>query len=83
MSGLDISGVKFRISGRIGTKRKNLRSIYKNSIYGNFIGPFNYTSQMLRAKTLPLLYVKGHIKSNIDYSYYVSKTKNGAVSFKV
>jgi hypothetical protein len=80
---MDISGVKFRMTGRIGTKRNNLRSLYKSSIYGNFFGPFIYTAPMLRPKTLPLQFSRGQIKSNIDYSYSVSKTRNGAVSFKV
>jgi hypothetical protein len=80
---VDISGVKFRMTGRIGTKRNNLRSLYKTNIYGNFIGPYMFAGRMLRAKTLPLLYNRGHVKSNVDFSYSVSKTKNGAVSFKV
>jgi hypothetical protein len=83
ISSMDISGVKFRLTGRIGTKRNNLRSQYKASIYGNFFGPFIYTAPMLRPKTLPLQFSRGQIKSNIDYSYSVSKTRNGAVSFKV
>jgi hypothetical protein len=83
LSNVDISGVKFRMTGRVGTKRNNLRSLYKTSIYGNFFGPFNYTANMYKPKTLPIQFIRGHIKSNIDFSYSVSKTKNGAVSFKV
>lgn len=83
LTNVDISGVKFRMTGRIGTKRNNLRSLYKTNLYGNFIGPYIFAGRMLRAKTLPLLYIRGQMKSNVDFSYSVSKTKNGAVSFKV
>jgi hypothetical protein len=79
----DISGLKFRISGRPGVRRNNLRSIYKNKAYGNLFGPRHCTTKIAKPKSLSLPRLRGYLRSNIDYALMVSKSKNGSVSFKV
>jgi len=80
---LDISGIKFRITGRAGIRRNNLRSLYKTKFYGNLMGPQHFTAKMIKPKTLSLPRLRGYLRSNIDYASSVSKSKNGSISFKV
>lgn len=80
---LDISGIKFLMSGRTGIKRNNLRSVHNTRLYGNLIGP-RYTSQkIIKDKTMYIPHIKGYIKSNIDYTKAISKSKNGSISLKI
>ena len=79
----DISGIKFRIKGRAGIRRNNLRSTYKTKFYGSFLGPTHSTIKLLKAKTISTPRLRGYLKSNIDYAIKVSKSQNGAISFKV
>jgi len=79
----DISGLKLRLSGRSGTRRNNLRSTYKNRIYGNLIGPIHYNKKTKKYITIPSQKIRGYLKSNIDFALKVSKSKNGALSLKV
>jgi hypothetical protein len=79
----DISGIKFRIAGRPGIRRNNLRSLYKNRFFGNFLGPYFKTREMLKRKSISTPRLRGYVKSNIDYALSIAKTKNGSISFKV
>jgi len=79
----DISGIKFRIAGRLGIRRNNLRSLYKNRFFGNFLGPYFKTREMLKLKSISTPRLRGYVKSNIDYALSISNTKNGSISFKV
>jgi len=79
----DISGIKIRINGRVGLRRNNLRSLHKTKFYGNFFG-FRHSTQKLKK---PKMYyspkLRGYLRPHIDYAIKLSKTMNGAVSFKV
>jgi hypothetical protein len=79
----DISGIKLRICGRAGIRRNNLRSLYKTRFYGNLMGPFHLTEKMIKPKMITLPRLRGYLRSNIDYAFSVSKSKNGSISFKV
>ena len=79
----DISGIRFKLSGRLGHARSNDRSTYKHIYSGNFFGP-RHTNKLLKKKIpLNVFHIRGHIKSYIDYSRSESKTRSGAVSLKV
>jgi hypothetical protein len=80
---IDISGIKIRITGRAGIRRNNLRSLYKTKFYGNLMGPLHYVARMKKPKTITLPRLRGYLRSNIDYAFSVSKSKNGSISFKV
>ena len=79
----DISGIRMRITGRAGIRRNNLRSIYKTRFYGSFLGPRHSSIKLLKAKTISAPRIRGYLRSNIDYAFKVSKSKNGSISFKV
>jgi hypothetical protein len=72
-----------RITGRAGIRRNNLRSIYKTRFYGSFLGPRHSSIKLLKAKTISAPRIRGYLRSNIDYAFKVSKSKNGSISFKV
>lgn len=80
---LDISGIKFLIKGRTGIKRNNLRSVYKTRFYGSLIGPNYITHKLIKNKTMYIPHTKNYIKSNIDYTRAISKSKNGSISLKI
>jgi len=80
---LYISGIKFLMSGRTGIKRNNLRSIRKTKFYGNLIGPRYISDKLLKSKTVYIPHLRGYIKSNIDYTKAISKSKNGSISLKI
>ena len=79
----DITGVKFKMTGRAGIRRNNLRSMHKASFYGSFISPYHYTVKLLKPQSISLPRTRGYLRSNIDYAFGVSKSKNGSISFKV
>jgi hypothetical protein len=72
-----------RIKGRAGIRRNNLRSTYKTRFYGSFLGPKHSTIKILKAHSISTPRLRGYLKSNIDYAFSVSKSQNGAISFKV
>jgi hypothetical protein len=80
---IDVSGIKIRITGRAGIRRNNLRSLYKTKFYGNLMGPIHYVARMKKPKTISLPRLRGYLRSNIDYAFSVSKSKNGSISFRV
>jgi hypothetical protein len=80
---IDISGIKIRITGRAGIRRNNLRSLYKSKFYGNLMGPLHFVAKMKKPKTISLPRLRGYLRSNIDYAFSISKSKNGSISFKV
>jgi hypothetical protein len=81
--GFDITGIKVRITGRGGTRRNNLRSMYRTRFYGSLIGPFHSTTKLLKPISIPLQRIRGYMKANIDYAFSVSKSTNGSISLKV
>jgi hypothetical protein len=66
---IDISGVKFKLSGRSGIRRNNMRKFKKTKYFGNLIGPIHSSMRVKRNISLYNPQLIGHIKSNIDYSY--------------
>jgi hypothetical protein len=81
--GLDITGVRLTLSGRAGVVRNNLRSTYKTKFYGSLLGPSHDSSVIPKPISIGLPRLRGHVRSNIDYAFGVSKTTNGAISLKV
>jgi hypothetical protein len=79
----DVTGLKLRLSGRAGIRRNNLRSTYKNRIYGSLLGPTHLNKRTRRILTNPSTKLRGYMKPNVDYAFKVSKSKNGALSLKV
>jgi len=81
--GFDITGLQLRLSGRLGTTRNNLRSTYKNRIYGSLLGPNHLNIRSGKNITIGSPKLRGYLKPNVDFAIKISKTKNGAVSLKV
>ena len=80
---LDISGIKFKLTGRPGVIRSNVRSFSKTYFYGNLLGPRHFNSRTLKTTSLTNPILRGTIKSNIDYDYYTSKSNNGSITLKI
>jgi len=80
---LDITGVRFTLSGKAGDKSNNARSFYRTRYYGNFIGPWYTGLKTFKHKTEPMSLLRGETRSHIDYTSQYSKNQNGAISLKV
>jgi hypothetical protein len=80
---LDITGFRFRLSGRASLRRSNQRRIYITRTYGNFMGPTYKIEDKKNRVSIPTPRIRGYVKYNIDYSLDISKTRNGSISFKV
>lgn len=80
---LDITGIKFKLTGRPGVIRSNVRSFSKMYFYGNLLGPRYFNSKTLKTTSLSNPLLRGTIKSNIDYNYYTSKSNNGSITLKI
>jgi hypothetical protein len=80
---LDITGIKFKLTGRPGVIKSNVRSFSKTYFYGNLLGPRHFNSKILKTTSLMNPMLRGTIKSNIDYSYYTSKSNNGSITLKI
>jgi hypothetical protein len=79
----DISGIRFKLAGKVRHARTNDRSTYQHIYSGNFFGP-RHTHQLYHKKIpLNVYHIKGHLKSYIDYARSDSKTDGGAVSLKI
>jgi len=80
---LDISGIKFKLTGRPGVIKSNVRSFSKTYFYGNLLGVRHFNSKTLKMTSLSNPLLRGTIKSNIDYNYYTSKSNNGSITLKI
>jgi hypothetical protein len=80
---LDIGGIKFKLTGRPGVIRSNVRSFTKTYFYGNLLGPRHFNSKTLKTSSLSNYILRGTIKSNIDYDFYTSKSNNGSITLKI
>lgn len=80
---LDITGIKFILSGKAGNKSNNTRSFYRTKRYGNLIGPWYTGLKTFRKNTEPTSYLRGEIMSHLDYTNKFSKSRNGAISLKI
>ena len=80
---LDITGIKFKLTGRPGVIRSNVRSFSKTYFYGNLLGPRHFNSKTLKKISLTNPILRGTIKSNIDYNFYTSKSNNGSITLKI
>jgi hypothetical protein len=47
------------------------------------MGPLHFVAKMKKPKTISLPRLRGYLRSNIDYAFSISKSKNGSISFKV
>lgn len=79
----DITGIKFKISGRPSFKRSNNRKINKLYNYGNRLVPKHYSRKLNKNISLPSPRLRGYLKSQIESSISISKSRNGSVSLKV
>ena len=80
---LDISGIKFKLTGRPGVIKSNVRSFTKTYFYGNLLGPRHFNTKTLKTTSLSNPLLRGTIKSNVDYNYYTSKSNNGSITLKI
>ena len=80
---LDISGIKFRLAGRSGIRRSNMRKFKRTKYFGNLMGPVHTNMIIKRNISLYNAQLTGKIKSNIDYSYGWGITRNGCLSLKI
>jgi len=79
----DITGVKFKISGRPSFKRSNNRKVNNIYNYGNRLVPKHYSRILDKSISLPIPRLRGYLKSQIESSISISKSRNGSVSLKV
>jgi len=79
----DITGIKFKVSGRPSFKRSNNRKV--NNIYnhGNRLVPKHYSRILDKTISLPIPRLRGYLKPHIESSISISKSRNGSVSLKV
>ncbi|KAF2647042.1 hypothetical protein K491DRAFT_576175, partial [Lophiostoma macrostomum CBS 122681] len=71
-----VSGVRFEASGRLTRRLTAMRSIFKYRYLGslkNLRSSLNYEASTI---------VRGHVKSNSQYSIVNSKTRNGTFGLK-
>ena len=80
---LDINGIKFKLTGRPGVIRSNVRSFSKTYFYGNLLGPRHFNTKTLKTTSLSNPILRGTTKSNIDYDYSTSKSNNGSITLKI
>lgn len=80
---LDISGIKFRLGGRSGIRRTNMRKFKKIKYFGNLMGPVHSSMKVKKNISLYNPQILGHIRSNIDYSCAWGITRNGCLSLKI
>jgi len=81
--GIDLKGIRFRLSGRSGMIKSVSRGLYKNYYYGNFLGPRHFIKKKGFYVSLYHTVLRGSIKSNIDYTNIIGVTANGCISLKV
>ena len=81
--GIDITGIKFRLGGRIGISASNARRFKKFYFFGNLIGPRHYNKRTRKTTNLTNPILRNTIKSNIDYAYSVGVNRNGCITLKV
>jgi hypothetical protein len=72
----DITGFRMEAKGRLTKRVKAARSVLKISYKGNLL---NIDSSL---RGLSSVLLKGNLKSNVQYSKYVSKTKIGSFGIK-
>lgn len=72
-----INGVRFEASGRLTRRLTASRSISKKKYVGNLRNISSYD------KKISSVMLRGHVKSNIQYTNINSKTPNGAYGLKV
>ena len=71
-----VSGVRFEVSGRLTRRLTASRSIFKYRYKGslkNIHSSYNKLSSVM---------IRGHVKSNLQYTIVHSKTRNGAFGLK-
>jgi hypothetical protein len=79
----DISGIRFKLAGKVRHARSNARSTYKDIYSGNFFGP-RHTHPLFHKKIpLNVQHIRGRMKSYIDYARSDAWTDGGAVSLKI
>lgn len=79
----DISGIKLKLSGRSNYRRSNDRTSRKYYSYGNNLATRHFHPKWDKDMPLYTSKLRGYLKSQIDSSISVSKTRNGAVSIRV
>ena len=81
--GLDISGIRFRLSGRSAISASNARRFKKFYFFGNLIGPRHYNKRIRKNTSLTNPVLRNTIKCNIDYSSSIGVNRNGCITLKV
>ena len=71
-----VSGVRFEASGRLTRRLTAMRSVFKY----RYIGSLKNIRSSLNNKASTI--VRGHLKSNAQFSIFDSKTRNGSFTLK-
>jgi hypothetical protein len=79
----DITGIKFNLSGRPSWRRSNNRKVNKIYDHGNRLTPRHFNTKTYKMYSLYTPRLRGYLKSHIESSLSVSKSRNGSVSLKV
>jgi len=79
----DVSGIRFKLAGKLRHARSNDRSAYRHIFSGYFFGPRHTHPFMPKKIPLNVYHIRGRMKSYIDYARSDSVTDGGAVSLKV
>lgn len=83
MKSTDITGMKWKLSGRPTWRRSNDRKVNKIFNYGNRLIPQHMNPKTYEKFSLFTPRLRGYLRSHIESSTSVSKSRNGAVSLKV
>ena len=79
----DITSMKFSLAGRTGSRRNNVRKTKKIKSYGHKRNPRYWGLKKFEFFNIGIPAIRNQMKSNYDYSKFVSKSISGAVSVKV
>lgn len=79
----DITGIKFKLSGRPSWKRSNNRKVRNTYDHGNRLTPRHLNPKTYKYFSLYTPRLRGYLKSHTESSMSISKSRNGSVSVKV
>jgi hypothetical protein len=79
----DITGIKFKLSGRPSWKRSNNRKVKKTYDHGNRLTSRHLNPKTYKSFSLYTPRLRGYLKSHTESSMNISKSRNGSVSVKV
>lgn len=79
----DITGLKFKVTGRPSWKRNNNRKVNTIFDYGNRSTSLYYNTKLFKYIPVAVPRIRGYLKAQTQFGSSISKSKNGTVSVKI